>query len=103
MQVVFDGTGHYRLLFVTHATGQLGVPIQSAPGAAVFDQLLAAVRTCMDAGDAPDGEAMAATQALWAGLHGIVSLRLSKPGFPWLAVEALADRMMRGLVGIEIG
>jgi hypothetical protein len=36
---------------------------------------------------------------IWATLHGIVSLRLSKPGFPWLTVEDLVDRTLASLAG----
>ena len=32
---------------------------------------------------------MAATQSLWAGLHGLVSLLIARPEFPWIDREAL--------------
>jgi AcrR family transcriptional regulator len=34
-------------------------------------------------------DAMAATQALWAGLHGLVSLLIARPEFPWVEREQL--------------
>ena len=37
------------------------------------------------AGDDP----MAATQSLWAGLHGLVSLLIARPEFPWIERETL--------------
>ncbi|MBO9543239.1 TetR/AcrR family transcriptional regulator [Caulobacter sp.] len=30
------------------------------------------------------GDVMAATQSLWAGLHGLVSLLIARPEFPWV-------------------
>jgi hypothetical protein len=42
-----------------------------------------------DASVAPRQDAFAVATSVWTGLHGIVSLRLSKPGFPWPPVEVL--------------
>jgi hypothetical protein len=40
---------------------------------------------------------------MWAIAHGIVSLLLAQPDFPWPDVDALVDHMMtiqaRGVVG----
>ena len=96
-----DQPGHYALLFESRATGQLGVGFADSPGAAVFDRLVAAVQRCMDAGAAPREEAASVATSLWAGLHGVVSLRRTKPGFPWPPVEKLLERLLIGLVGID--
>jgi AcrR family transcriptional regulator len=95
-------SGHYKLLFEARATNQLEPPgYAGSPGAAVFEDFVRAVRRCMESGLAPrDNPAVVAT-SLWAGLHGIVDLRVGKPGFPWPPVEDLVDRMLRGLVGVE--
>jgi len=34
-------------------------------------------------------DVMAATQSLWAGLHGLVSLLIARPEFPWIDRERL--------------
>jgi AcrR family transcriptional regulator len=34
-------------------------------------------------------DVVAATQSLWAGLHGLVSLLIARPEFPWIEREAL--------------
>jgi AcrR family transcriptional regulator len=94
--------GHYRLLFDSRATGQLDPPAFPSPaGAAAYTAFLAAVQRCIQAGRAPADDAAAVTASLWAGLHGIVALRWSKPGFPWPAVGQLVERMLAGLVGIQ--
>jgi hypothetical protein len=67
----------------------------------VFGDFVRAVRRCVDAGLAPHDDPAVVATVLWAGLHGIVDLRLGKPGFPWPPVEALVDRTLRGLVGVE--
>src|SRR5262245_57324929 len=43
------------------------------------DHLVTAVQRCIDAGAAPRDNPFVITTSLWTGLHGIVSLRLSKP------------------------
>jgi AcrR family transcriptional regulator len=36
-----------------------------------------------------EDDVMAATQSLWAGLHGLVSLLIARPEFPWIERERL--------------
>lgn len=50
------------------------------------------------------GDVELASQIVWAGVHGIVSLRLSKQNEPWVAwrgekrtVEAMLDTLIRGI------
>jgi AcrR family transcriptional regulator len=74
-----------------------------ALGAAVFEHMQAAVQRCLDAGAARPGDAFRIATSLWIGLHGVVSLRLSKPGFPWPPVEELVDQILSGLLGLELG
>jgi AcrR family transcriptional regulator len=96
-----EAPGHYALLFETRATGQMGVGYEGSPGAVTFQHFVAAVQRCMDAGSAPGQDAFGVTTALWTGLHGVVSLRLSKPGFPWPPLEELVERLLTGVVGVE--
>ena len=35
---------------------------------------------------------------LWAGIHGIISLRINKPTLNWPDAEVLVDDMMRAIV-----
>jgi AcrR family transcriptional regulator len=46
-----------------------------------------------------------AFQAIWVVLHGIVSLRISRPGYEWSPelVETALDMVERGLLGKEAG
>jgi hypothetical protein len=77
----------------------MGIGFEGSPRAGTFDHLVTAVQRCIDAGAAPRGNPFAITTSLWTGLHGIVSPRLSKPGFPWPPLEGLADRPLTGVVG----
>ena len=93
--------GHYALLFETRATGQIGSGYEGSPGAASFDLLAKTVQRCLKARRTPQPDAFFLTTSLWTGLHGIVSLRLSKPGFPWPPVEDMVDQLLNTLPGVK--
>src|SRR5262245_30709241 len=80
----------------------MGIGFEGSPGAETFDHLVTAIQRCIDAGAAPRDNPFVITTSLWTGLHGIVSLRLSKPGFPWPPLEELADHLLTGVVGVEL-
>jgi AcrR family transcriptional regulator len=92
--------GHYRVLF--NATLRLDPSSRpdERPGQRVFGRLVAAVQACVDAGVARPGDAFAMAVNVWAALHGIVSLRTSRPRFPWPPVDALVDAALTGQVGL---
>jgi AcrR family transcriptional regulator len=85
--------GHYQVMFVSPLPSLENVPIEEAPGYKVFQQLIDAVAACTDPGTgagAADGaavngtpEAFTTATLIWQQLHGIVSLRISRPRFPW--------------------
>lgn len=87
--------GHYRLLFESRLTTQLGIGFQGSPGARVFECFVDTVRQATHA--RTEREVMREVVVLWAGLHGIVSLRWNKPGFPWPEVASLVDRLLVAL------
>jgi AcrR family transcriptional regulator len=43
------------------------------------------------------GDVAAATQVLWAGAHGVVSLMITKPYFDWVGQEVLLEGMLDAL------
>jgi AcrR family transcriptional regulator len=84
--------GHYRLLFESRATTQAGLPYEGSPGAGVFDRFAELVSQSVGS------QGFTTAVLLWVALHGIVSLRWSKPGFPWPPVEELVDAFLPALV-----
>src|SRR5438034_11544945 len=58
---------------------------------ASFDHLVAAVEDCMDAGPLPRGDQTLVALGLWAVVHGITSLMISKPEYQWPDRDAFAD------------
>jgi AcrR family transcriptional regulator len=91
--------GNYQVMF----TNPLPMPDDMAPeqfpGFAAFRQLIDGVADCIGAEPA-DPRAFFTAQLIWQQLHGIVSLRISRPRFPWppLAemVTAAVDRLLAG-------
>ena len=43
------------------------------------------------------GEPRAIAQAIWAAAHGVVSLMITKPYFPWAERQALVDMTLDAL------
>src|SRR5439155_15315958 len=74
----------YRILFMSK---ELDSPksayLERLKGLSGFNHLVAAVERCMDAGAFARGDAFAVACSLWAGVHGITSLLIAKPHFPW--------------------
>jgi len=84
--------GHYRVLFSATNAGPAGLglhPETDHPGAASHRRLVEAVSACLPA----PGRATALPLAteLWASLHGIVDLRITKPDMPWPDPDVLID------------
>ncbi|UAL11456.1 TetR/AcrR family transcriptional regulator [Caulobacter segnis] len=58
-------------------------------GKQVFHVFVEMVGELHARGQMAGDDVMAATQALWAGLHGLVSLLIARPEFPWVEREQL--------------
>lgn len=104
---------HYRLMFMTphphHADEE--TPIEKGnPDEDAYAFLLGAVGEAIAQGrfrpGAGDPELIA--QTLWAAIHGVVSLQITKADDPWCEWQPLPDRtgammdlLLRGLLGGE--
>ncbi|HVV24512.1 MAG TPA: TetR-like C-terminal domain-containing protein [Pseudonocardiaceae bacterium] len=89
--------GHYQVLF----SATLGLDPKrpgDRPGERVFGRLVAAIQACVDTGTARRGDAQLMTVTVWVALHGMVSLRTSRPGHPWPPVDTLIDPVLSGQV-----
>jgi AcrR family transcriptional regulator len=86
--------GRYDLLFGSGRVEKKPRAFDDLPGAPVFRILEEAVGR---AGRRSERDRFLATTILWINLHGIVSLRLNKPQFPWPAVEELVDLTLKSL------
>jgi AcrR family transcriptional regulator len=95
--------GEFLVLFGTEGRPPppQGRPEQ-LPGWPVFAALADDVAACLAArGTAPAVDATTQATLLWAALHGLTVLRLSKQGFPWPPVELLVDHLLGELVDVR--
>ena len=85
---------HYALISAPRRESAELLPSAEAARRLVFQALV-------DASRARDPEAT--FQALWAVLHGVVSLRVSRPDHPWCegAVDLALDAIERGILQRE--
>jgi AcrR family transcriptional regulator len=91
----------YRILFMTPAEGAREHDVLVGAGARAFQHLVDAVQRCIDAGAFRPADAVFAATGVWTAVHGVTSLLISLPGFPWPDVAALVDHVceiqIRGL------
>lgn len=80
-----DQPGQYRVLFSAANAGPAGLGLPAGTeqyGAASHRALLDAVAACLTPPHRAERALPLATE-LWASLHGIVDLRITKPEMPW--------------------
>jgi AcrR family transcriptional regulator len=91
--------GHYQVMFANPLPIPADMAPDQFPGRKAFQQLTDAVADCIGA-EPGDQQASFTAQLIWQQLHGIVSLRISRPRFPWppLAetVTKAVDRLLAG-------
>lgn len=93
--------GAYRILFgLRRAKGDRSAGSGPA-GTAAFQTLVDAIAACMAAGAAPAGDPFRVASAVWPTLHGLVSLRRSRPDFAWPLLEDQVADTLVGLVGVS--
>ena len=54
-----------------------------------FGLLTATVEECIDKGVFPAGDPFTISCALWASIHGLTSLMISNPDYPWPPLDDL--------------
>ena len=91
----------YRILFMTRIESERRYDFFVGAGARAFQHLVGAVQRCTDAGAFRRGDPVLAATGLWTALHGVMSLLISMPSFPWPDVDELVEHVcdvqIRGL------
>jgi AcrR family transcriptional regulator len=82
----------YRILFLTRPPE--GWTADRILENAAFGQLLEAVQACLDAGVLAPANPLLVGLGLWAAVHGITSLLITKPQLPWPDVDQLVDHVV---------
>ena len=91
--------GHYLVMFTNPLPMPDDMPPEEFPGLKAFQRLIDAVADCIGT-EPEDPEASHTAQLIWQQLHGIVSLRISRPRFPWPPLaETVTEAVNRLLAG----
>ena len=93
---------HYQITFMTPAVRCANeTDRRQAVGCESFGCLRTSVRDCIEAGALRVIDVDTASQVLWAGVHGVTSLLIAKPAFPWVdktaLIEEMVDTLLKGL------
>jgi AcrR family transcriptional regulator len=84
VQFGLENPEHYRIMFMTRPlTDTPPGELNMLPGLTAFGQVVDAVDRCMRAGTIPDGDPFLVATNLWTAVHGVTSLLIARPDFPW--------------------
>lgn len=90
-----DNPEHYRILFMTRpAARAVAGELDRLPGLTAFGHLVEEVARCMEGGALTIADPFLVATGLWTGVHGITSLLIARPDFPWPDVDALLDHLL---------
>ena len=88
----------YRVAFLIQRRGYLS---EHSSGGRIYRSLRSTVEECMAHGQLRPDRPDVASQCLWAAVHGITSLLVIHPEFPWAdraqLIELAIDSTLRGL------
>ncbi len=92
-----DHPDDYKFAFLMqapeeHAAGTRMARSETATQA--FEGLKQRVQRCIDAGRLPPASLDLMAQSIWAAAHGVTSLLLHKPLFPWVARRKLISQVI---------
>jgi len=91
---------HYHVAFILRTSGR-SVTDEARPHAS-FDVLRRSVRSCVDQGLFISKDVERVSQILWTAIHGVTSLLIVLPKFPWIEREELIDGVIEtALEGVK--
>lgn len=89
-----DNPNHYRFAFLL----QPPRPAQPPKPQPAFESLRIKVRRCVEERRFPSKDVETMSQALWAAAHGVTSLLIERPAFPWVERNKLIRRVIDSAV-----
>jgi AcrR family transcriptional regulator len=89
-----ENPDHYRFAFLLHAREAKRPP---RPRAA-YEALRIRIIRCIEAGRFHPADPDLLAQSLWAAAHGVTSLLVQRPSFPWVAKPKLVSRVIDSAV-----
>jgi AcrR family transcriptional regulator len=92
---------HYAIVFNTSQPSEPKQSFEKSQGEAAFDTLRESVAACIADGSIENPDAELVSQTLWACVHGVTSLLITKQGFPFVERQVLTksvvDTIINGL------
>ncbi|QQS00831.1 MAG: TetR/AcrR family transcriptional regulator [Austwickia sp.] len=102
VQFAQEQPGNYRVMFTAVPSTVGPRELAELPGAEIVQELQASIARCRDVGIGGPLPDPATACLLWSALHGIVTLRVSKPAFPWPPVPLMIDQTLHALCGLPL-
>jgi AcrR family transcriptional regulator len=93
---------HYELWFATSRIEVVDAQLHMHHGNArykVYHVWLDHIEECQRRGLLADTDTLTLFQLIWAAVHGVISLRLHHPGFPWLPLQSHIDSLIAMIEG----
>ncbi len=82
----------YRIIFMSRTQDANSPPLlDRLKQASGFGLVVERAQLCVDAGMFPEEDAFFLACGLWSSVHGVTSLMIAKPWFPWPEAERLID------------
>ena len=88
----------YRVWFMTKPDLTPQWTAERIMNGPVVTHLVEAVRVCLEAGVIRPADPKMVAFGLWSAVHGLTSLLITKPAFPWPDVDELVDHILSMLV-----
>ena len=86
---------HYRIVLMRKHDSQVsGEQADLMMASSAFQEFVASVQECVDAG-VLEGDAATLAQQLWAAAHGVAALLVAKPYFPWPPLDDYIEQVVR--------
>ena len=98
VRFALDNPEHYRVLFMTKhervMTPEEFLAPDASAGARAFSHVVEAVSVAAEAGYIVAPDPLLTAIHCWSQFHGIASLLISEPGFPWPDLDRLVDSIL---------
>lgn len=95
-----DHPNEYNIAFVVRNPSKRPYKTHQA-----FDVARSLVKRCMAGPRGGPREVESRAQALWAATHGVTSLLIQRPSFPWVSkdrlIDDVVDAAVRGAIGLR--
>jgi AcrR family transcriptional regulator len=94
IQFGLDHPHHYLITFGLTGSADFKNDEARQAGTFSFDCMRQCVRLCVDAGQLRTNDVEEVAQSLWACIHGVVMLLITKDGFPFIEQSRLIDSVL---------